>query len=264
MKLRLWVKVTRKVKMRKNELITGEVYNPFQRFKANLLIPRTISRIPVKILSQGAKLTFGRFRMYAGRDNRTHPKRETLADELGCSTRQVDNYIKELVDFGLISVKRTGCGRANRYSFIWNNILDENYCDNDSQDSSGTDLQDSVIPYKEVHISRNNEGSKTATADSLSFDELREKAMSVYATYCEKINSRYPLSYEAEMVIIERLKTFTVEELKQAISNFSLDSWYIRTHRYDDIKHFFRDNERIHQRMELEPNLKEDNKVIII
>jgi len=254
--------------MKKTKYEPGDVYNPYQMFKKNLLIPSSLASIPVASLSQGAKLTFGRLRMYAGKNAQAFPKRKTLAKQIGCSTRQVDNYIKELVELGVISTKRIGLGRSNRYSFVWSDILDEDSCDTDLQDSSITNLQDTDTHNKEVQIMRNKKGSETARAANHPFDELKINTLKVYSTYCKKINSKFPLDYESEMAIMDRLQNFTVEQLETAIENFSLSTWHMRNHRYNRIKTFFRDNDRIYERMEMEPDLKkhskEDNNILML
>ena len=69
-------------------------------------------------LSQGAKLCYARLCQYAGKDGETWPKQETLAEELGCSDREVRRYLDELLAVNLIAVERRGLGKPNLYHFL--------------------------------------------------------------------------------------------------------------------------------------------------
>ena len=69
-------------------------------------------------LSQGAKLCYARLCQYAGRNAETWPKQETLAEELGCSDREVRRCLDELVVANLIAVERRGLGKPNLYHFL--------------------------------------------------------------------------------------------------------------------------------------------------
>jgi len=116
----------------------GERFNPYRVFHG-IYIPAPIVDIPVRQLSQGAKIAYGRLCRYGGKDGEVFPKRETLAHEVGCGVRQVDSYIRELKDYKLLEVERLGLGQANRYYFVWHEIFDENIA------SKGTDIHDSAI-----------------------------------------------------------------------------------------------------------------------
>jgi hypothetical protein len=102
----------------------GERYNPHRVF-TGIFIPEAILKIPVKKLSFGARICFGRLCRYAGKDGVAFPKRNTLAKEIGSSERAVDRFISELKEFGLIKVERKGLHKSNRYYFVWHNIFDE-------------------------------------------------------------------------------------------------------------------------------------------
>jgi hypothetical protein len=97
--------------------------NPYKMFNGSF-IPEAVSRVPIKELSHGAKLAYGRLIRYSGKDGLCNPKQATLAKEIGVSTVQVTRLVKELVDFGLIESIRNGIGRSNHYCFL-NHIVFE-------------------------------------------------------------------------------------------------------------------------------------------
>ena len=76
--------------------------------------------MPNKIV-RDKRITSSAFRIYCllrmrlFQKNYCFPGRNTLAEELGASTRQVDRYINELKIAKYVEVKRRGQGRPNLY-----------------------------------------------------------------------------------------------------------------------------------------------------
>lgn len=68
-----------------------------------------------KRISSSAFRIYCLLRMRLFQKNYCFPGRDTLAEELGASTRQVDRYINELKIAKYIEVKRQGQGRPNKY-----------------------------------------------------------------------------------------------------------------------------------------------------
>ena len=66
-------------------------------------------------LSPGAKLTYMTLLSYAWGKDRCFPGQDTLADDMGVTTRSVISYLKQLQDAGLLKVKRRGLGLTNLY-----------------------------------------------------------------------------------------------------------------------------------------------------
>jgi hypothetical protein len=99
----------------------GEPYNPWRLFHG-LFVQTWLARRPVKEISPGAKLVFGRLCQYAGRDGQAWPSHADLAAELGYSPRQARRLVTELVSLGLIRrIGRTrvnGSTKSNGYEFI--------------------------------------------------------------------------------------------------------------------------------------------------
>lgn len=69
-------------------------------------------------VSNGAKLCYARLcRYFNPHTKQCNPKHETIAEELGVTSRTVRIYLNELVEHKLIRSKRSG-RRANNYGFL--------------------------------------------------------------------------------------------------------------------------------------------------
>lgn len=55
---------------------------------------------------------------YAGQDDYCFPSQETLANDLGVSTRYIRKLLNELIKNKLISKKRTGFNKSNTYTIV--------------------------------------------------------------------------------------------------------------------------------------------------
>ena len=78
----------------------------------------------------------------------------------------------------------------------------------------------------------------------------------VYETFKKKINKGSQLTSKAKEKIKIRLKVFSVEELLQAIENFSKDSWWMEHNSNRGVAWFFHTDERIDQLINLKPREK--------
>ncbi len=89
--------------------------NPWKLFVGAFIPNWLLERTEV---SQGAKLCYARLAQFAGKDGHCFPKQETLATELGVGERMARDYIRELVEFGLIETEQHGLGTSNSYHFL--------------------------------------------------------------------------------------------------------------------------------------------------
>jgi hypothetical protein len=106
----------------------GEPFNPYGLFNG-IFIPEAICKY--RGLSLGAKMIYGRFCRYAGRDGAVYPALPTLASELGIGKTQARAYVQELERKCFIAVDRenrhygpNGAGGSNRYIFLWHVAFD--------------------------------------------------------------------------------------------------------------------------------------------
>ena len=99
---------------------TGQEFNPYKVF-VGIFIPNAI--VKCQSISPGAKLLYGRLAQYAGGNGDAYPSHETLAVELGVSSRQIRRYISELVNERFVRVQHTQ--KSNRYIFLWHEVLEQ-------------------------------------------------------------------------------------------------------------------------------------------
>jgi helix-turn-helix protein len=106
----------------------GEPFNPYGLF-TGIYVPEAICRY--RGLSLGAKMVYGRFCRYSGRDGLIYPSISTLASELGIGKTQARGYVQELERKQFLAVDRenrhfglNGAGGSNRYLFLWHIAFD--------------------------------------------------------------------------------------------------------------------------------------------
>ncbi len=70
----------------------------------------------IKELSFGARIVYAKFLQYAWHNDFCFPGQERLAEEMGCTRVRVTQFVKELVEQGLVEVTRRGQGKTNVYT----------------------------------------------------------------------------------------------------------------------------------------------------
>jgi len=254
----------------------GERFNPYKTFNG-VFIPEAVVSIPVKKLSQGAKLAYGRLCRYAGKDGKAFPRRETLAEEVGCQIRQVDSYLRELKRFGLLESVRIGLGKPNEYYFLWHEIFDsgqektssvkQNRADSELLENRESGSRDTATPsIKESHVKRIKERENTANAESLLGGEKKTKSNSqeiqnLVVYYREKIDSSARLTNKAEKVLRKRFDEFTFDELVTAIDNFSKEHWRMEHNSNYGIAWFFKDEDQVGKWLRMKPKVSKVIKI---
>jgi hypothetical protein len=103
--------------------VPGQKFIPHRQFRLGVFLPDVVLANPN--LSCGAKLLWARLARYAGVNGVCFPSCQTLGTDLGCSARQVQRYIAELVDAGFITAKQRGFNKSNTYTFIWHPDLED-------------------------------------------------------------------------------------------------------------------------------------------
>lgn len=76
-------------------------------------------------ISQGAKLCYARLSQFAGKKGWCHPKQKTLANEIGVTVRQIQDYLNELERLELILSSRDGYRGAKAYRFLSHDWMGE-------------------------------------------------------------------------------------------------------------------------------------------
>jgi len=110
-------------------------------------IPNTIlMRVDI---SPGAKLAYATLLMY-GWNGTCFPGQQTLAQNMGVSTRSVINYLKELTKLGLVQIKRRGLTQSNEYHLKeWVHPRSENPSPQDVKEAEVKNLQPEEYPIPE-------------------------------------------------------------------------------------------------------------------
>jgi len=75
----------------------------------------------------------------------------------------------------------------------------------------------------------------------------------IFEHFGKIIKSTSRLTQSAKLKITTRLKTFSVEELKTAIDQFSKDEWWVENNSNRGVAWFFHNDDRIDQFLNLEP-----------
>jgi hypothetical protein len=76
-------------------------------------IPSFILRL--ENLSAGAKVIYSMFLDYAWHNDYCFPGQERLANDIGMSRSRVSEFVSELQQAGLVTIKRRGQGKTNIY-----------------------------------------------------------------------------------------------------------------------------------------------------
>jgi hypothetical protein len=102
-------------------------------------IPNAILRL--RELSPGAKLAYMVLLSYAWQKESCFPGQETLAEDMGVTSRSVITYLKQLQEAGLLIVKRRGLGQTNLYVLPRFNARSENFSVQDVKESAAPEVK---------------------------------------------------------------------------------------------------------------------------
>ena len=96
--------------------MSHKLHNPKSHAPA-VYIPCWLIQISIKLLSHGAKMTYGRLSQWASSNGTVYRSVPQLAQELGCSERSIEEYLKELRAVVLIGTYHPQAGGVNHYEF---------------------------------------------------------------------------------------------------------------------------------------------------
>jgi DNA-binding transcriptional MocR family regulator len=108
----------------------SERFNPYRHFVGSF-IPNAL--MSYEGLSAGAKLLWARLAQYAGKDGACYPSQQRLSSDMGLSVRQVQRYLKELVDKGFLETEKPSYkdqiqGQTIRYHFLKHSVFRDDTC----------------------------------------------------------------------------------------------------------------------------------------
>lgn len=185
-------------------------------------------------LSLGARMLYGVLKSYAWHHDAVWPGQERVADELGISVRSLREYGRELVDVGLVTIRRRGRGMTNVYSINDPKLRGADFADQGHVPGSrpaklaALDRQKTTPEVDEVE--EDSVGAKAPTAngsvstEKTSFDllwdacdELVQKAptpKSARAAYAKVIREMFDAGWTADLVR-ERAKAYRKSALSR-------------------------------------------------
>lgn len=96
--------------------MSHKLHNPKSHAPA-VYIPCWLIQVPVKVLSHGAKLVYGRLSQWCNESGHSHRSAPQLSEELGMCVRSIKEYQKELRDVCLIGTYQPQAGGMNHFEF---------------------------------------------------------------------------------------------------------------------------------------------------
>jgi len=130
-------------------------------------IPNLVLRRPG--LPPGAKLTYMVLLSYAWQKDSAYPGQDRLAADMGVSERSVVTYLKQLVESGLVTIRRRGLGMTNVY--VLHRLAR-------SEKSAPPEVQDATPPQVQNLPHKNTQLKKTQGEEDLSNDSTDLPIMS--------------------------------------------------------------------------------------
>jgi hypothetical protein len=144
-----------------NNTSPKKLHNP-KAHAPSAYIPAWLLQVPLNLISAPAKLLYGRLSQWSNERGIVYRSTNDLSLELGASSRQIERFIKELKDVGLIGTYHPQAGGVNHFEFydhpwmheeinknlVYKSIPEENYTPRQFVGTPPTDL--SVPPDRFV------------------------------------------------------------------------------------------------------------------
>lgn len=104
--------------------MSHKLYNPKAHAPA-IYMPAWLLQVSMKLLSNNAKMLYGRLAQWANERCQVFRSIPQLAEEIGCSQRNVNRYLLELKEVNLIRTFHPQAGGVNHYEFLHHPWMDE-------------------------------------------------------------------------------------------------------------------------------------------
>jgi hypothetical protein len=95
---------------------TKKLYNPRSDYPS-VYIPCWLIQVSTKLLSNNAKMLYGRLSQWSNETGQVFRSCPQLAEELGAGISSIERHLKELKDVGLIGTYHPQAGGLNHYEF---------------------------------------------------------------------------------------------------------------------------------------------------
>jgi len=96
--------------------MSHKLHNP-KSHAPSIFIPAWLSQIPIKLLSLGAKMLYGRLSQWSSSNGIAFRSIPQLSQEIGCASRTIEKYLNELKKANLIGTYHPQAGGVNYYEF---------------------------------------------------------------------------------------------------------------------------------------------------
>lgn len=165
------------------------------------------------------------------------------------SKRMIQKSLKNLVDLNIINViKRGSPGHmATAYNFNTNFTIRKQV---NKMTREQNDTCTIVRETGEQKFAKQVNNSATSK-ESIS----KEKKERLFSFFKNTLNQDVKLTEASEQKIEDRLKSFTLEDLKTAVQNFAAHDWYFENHGHRSPAWFFATDDRVQEFINLKPKL---------
>ena len=99
-----------------NTNVNVKKFNP-KVYSPSVYIPCWLIQVPTKLLSNNAKILYGRLAQWANSSGVVYRSCPQLSQELGAPIRSIERHLKELKNVGLIGTFHPQAGGVNHYEF---------------------------------------------------------------------------------------------------------------------------------------------------
>ncbi len=126
--------------------MTKKLHNP-KAYAPAVYIPCWLIQVPIKQLSHGAKILYGRLAQWSNVDGTVYRSSSCLKEEMGTSLRTIGDLLQELRKVGLIGTYQKEKGGVNNYEFYDHPWMHEPI--NDHLSYNNDPMQNPAIPHAE-------------------------------------------------------------------------------------------------------------------
>jgi len=238
--------------------MSHKLHNPKSHAPA-VYIPCWLIQVSIKLLSNGAKILYGRLSQWANSNGTVYRSIPQLAEELGCSERSIEEYLRELKNVSLIGTFHPQAGGVNHYEFYdhpWMHepIKEQLVYKQDKFNSTVYPPHDRVVPTTSScgtpphdRVVINNKEIKEIkcvgeTPSHTQVSSLKKQKAEAKALGDEKIKNLFQEKFGGYDITIEEMFTACQEHYEQKsrwATNDKFLKWVIaeKTQNYKKIKH---------------------------
>lgn len=198
-----------------------EFYNP-KSISPSVYIPCWLLQVPTKLLSNNAKIFYGRLAQWCNHTGDVFRSLKQLSFELGTPERTLERHLKELKKVNLIQTFHPQAGGINHYKFLrheWMDIpINENliYKNNDPIDPQkcgshppakmrAPSRKNAVTPPAKVADINNKEIKEIKTTTTDTSSEPADRVVDVVVS-SNPLKEKLQMSYRAKPFVTENIK----------------------------------------------------------